>query len=163
MSEIFNDPKNWVVIAFVIFVVLVWKPVYRALGKALDARASRIKAELDEARNLREETQRLLAEHQRKQREALKEAEAIIGHARGEADRIRREASANLDAAIARREKMAMDKIAQAEAQAVADVRNQAIDIAMAAAGKLLKDSVDARKADELVDAAILELDRKLH
>ena len=163
MTEFFSDPKHWVYLAFFIFIALAWKPVYRALGKALDARASRIKAELDEARNLREETQRLLADHQRKQREAMKEAEDIIAHARSEADRLRREASANLDAAIARREKMALDKIAQAEAQAVADVRNHAIDIAMAAAGRLLKEKVDARKGDELVDAAIAELDRKLH
>jgi F-type H+-transporting ATPase subunit b len=163
MSEFMSDPKSWVYLSFFIFLALAWKPIYRALGKALDARASRIKAELDEARNLREETQRLLADHQRKQREALKEAEAIIAHARGEADRLRREASANLDAAIARREKMALDKIAQAEAQAIADVRNQAVDIAMAAAARLLKDAVDARKGDELVNAAIAELDRKLH
>ncbi|MGH6932134.1 MAG: F0F1 ATP synthase subunit B [Dongiaceae bacterium] len=161
--EFIDDPKYWVYLAFFIFLGLAWKPVSRALGKALDARASRIKAELDEARNLREETQRLLADHQRKQREVVKEAEAIIAHARGEADRLRQEASANLEATILRREKMAMDKIAQAEAQAVADVRNHAIDIAIAAAGKLLNEAVDARKGDELVQAAIAELDRKLY
>lgn len=163
MNEFMSNPAHWVYLSFFIFIALAWRPVSRALGKALDARASRIKAELDEARNLREETQRLLADHQRKQREALKEAEDILAHARGEADRLRREAAANLDAAIARREKMALDKIAQAEAQAVADVRNEAVDIAMSAAAKLLKDAVDARKGDELVNAAIAELDRKLH
>jgi F-type H+-transporting ATPase subunit b len=161
--EFLRNPEIWVAVAFVIFVGAAAKPIGRAIGKALDARAARIKAQLDEARALREEAQRLLADYERKQREALQEAEAIVGRAREEGERIRREAAANLDAAFARREKMAMDKIAQAEAQAVADVRNQAVDVAMAAAAKLLKANVDAGKGDELIAAAIVELDRKLH
>ena len=161
--EFLSDPEIWVAVAFIIFVALTAKPIGRAIAKGLDGRAAKIKAQLDEARALRDEAERLLAEHQRKQIAAVKEAEAIIAHAREEAERIRREAAANLEAAFARREKMAMDKIAQAEAQAVADVRNQAVDIAMAAAAKLLKEGIDGGKGDELIDAAIKELDRKLH
>jgi F-type H+-transporting ATPase subunit b len=161
--ELFGDPEVWVAIAFVIFVVLTAKPIARAVVKGLDARAAKIKAQLDEARALRDEAERLLAEHQRKQIAAVKEAESILAHARDEAGRVRREAGANLEAALARREKMAMDKIAQAEAQAVADVRNHAVDIAMAAAAKLLKEGIDSGKGDELIDSAIKELDRKLH
>jgi len=161
--EFLADPEVWVAVAFVIFIVIAAKPIARAITKGLDARAAKIKAQLDEARALREEAERLLAENQRKQREALKEAEGILARAREEAERLRREAATNLEAAFARREKMAMDKIAQAEAQAVADVRNQAVDIAMAAATKLLKANIDSRKGDELVDAAIADLDRKLH
>jgi F-type H+-transporting ATPase subunit b len=112
---------------------------------------------------LRDEAERLLAEHQRKQIAATKEVETILARAREEAERARRESAAALEAALARREKMAMDKITQAEAQAVADVRNQAVDIAMAAAAKLLKEGVDASKGDELIESAIKELDRKLH
>lgn len=161
--EFLSNPETWVAAAFLIFVALTAKPIGRAIGAALDARAARIKAQLDEARSLRDEAERLLAEHQRKQIAAIKEAEAILAHAREEAERINRESAANLEAAFVRREKMALDKIAQAEAQAVADVRNHAVDIAMAAAAKLLKQSIDASKGDELIDSAIKELDRKLH
>ena len=161
--EFLADPEVWVAVAFVIFIVVAAKPIFRFIAKALDDRAARIKGQLDEARALREEAERMLAEYQRKQREALKEAEDIVARAREEAGRLQREAAANLDAAFKRREKMAMDKIAQAESQAVADVRNQAVDIAIAAATKLLKENIDAGKSDEIIDAAIAELDRKLH
>jgi F-type H+-transporting ATPase subunit b len=161
--ELLRDPETWVTVAFIIFVLLAARPIGRAIAAALDSRAAKIKAQLDEARALRDEAERLLAEHQRRQIAAVKEAEAIIAHAREEAEIMRREAAANLEAAIARREKMAMEKIAQAEAQAVADVRNQAVDIAMAAAAKLLKEGIDSGKGDELIDAAIREIDRKLH
>ena len=161
--EFLSNPETWVAAAFLIFVVLTAKPIGRAIGAALDARAAKIKAQLDEARSLRDEAERLLAEHQRKQIAAVKEAEAILARDREEAERINREAAANLEAAFVRREKMALDKIAQAETQAVADVRNHAVDIAMAAAARLLKQSIDAGKGDELIDSAIKELDRKLH
>jgi F-type H+-transporting ATPase subunit b len=161
--EIFAEPELWVAVAFVIFVVAAGKPIARAIASGLDSRAAKIKAQLDEARSLREEAERLLAEHQRQQREALKEAEQIIAHAHSEADRLRREGAANLEAALARREKMTLEKIAQAEAQAVADVRNQAIDLATTAAAQLLRESVDKSRSDALVDAAIADLDRKLH
>ena len=161
--EFLADPEVWVAVAFVIFIVVAAKPIFRFIAKALDDRAARIKGQLDEARALREEAERMLAEYQRKQREALKEAEDIVARAREEAGRLQREAAANLDAAFKRREKMAMDKIAQAESQAVADVRNQAVDIAIAAATKLLKENIDAGKSDEIIDSAIAELDRKLH
>ncbi|HLB79695.1 MAG TPA: F0F1 ATP synthase subunit B [Dongiaceae bacterium] len=158
-----GSPEFWVAVAFVIFVGATARPLSRAINGWLDARAARIKAELDEARALRDEAQHLLAEYQRKQRDALKEAEAILAHARSEAERLRREAAANLDAALARRERMAMDKIAQAEAQALAELRNQTVDIAVAAAARLLAQTIDERRADALIDAAVAELDKKLH
>ena len=160
---IFSNPETWVAIAFIIFVVLAGKPLVRGIGKTLDARAARIKAELDEARALRDEAQKLLADYQKKQQEAMRDAEAIVRQARGEAERLKTEAAANLDAAFARREKMAMDKIAQAEAQAIADVRNHAIDVAVAAAEQLLKSKTDAQRGERLIDSAIAELERKLN
>ena len=161
--EFLSNPEAWVAAAFLIFVALTAKPIGRAIAKGLDGRAAKIKGQLDEARALRDEAERLLAEHQRKQIAAVKEVEAIVARGREQAEHVRRESAANLEAAFARREKMAIDKIAQAEAQAVTDVRNQAVDIAMAAAAKLLKDSIDSGKGDELIDSAIKELDRKLH
>jgi F-type H+-transporting ATPase subunit b len=161
--EFLSNPETWVAAAFIIFVALTAKPIGRAIGKGLDDRAAKIKAQLDEARALRDEAERLLAEHQRKQIAAVKEAETILARAREEGERLRRESTANLEAAFARREKMAIDKIAQAEAQAVADVRNQAIAVAIAAAAKLLSENIDAGKADALIEDSIKELDRKLH
>lgn len=161
--EFLNNPETWVAIAFVIFVILAARPISRAIASGLDNRAAKIKAQLDEARALRDEAERLLADHQRKQIAAVKEAETILARAREEGERIQRESAANLEAAFARREKMAIDKIAQAEAQAVIDVRNQAIAVAIAAAAKLLKENIDAGKGDALIEDSIKELDRKLH
>lgn len=161
--EFFSNPETWVAIAFVIFVALAGRPIGRGIGKTLDARAARIKGELDEAKSLRDEAQKLLADFQRKQQAAMRDAETIVAHARGEAERLKTEAAANLDAAFARREKMAMDKIAQAEAQAIADVRNHAIDVAAAAAEQLLKSKTDAQRGERLIDSAIAELERKLN
>ncbi len=161
--EFLSNPEAWVAAAFIIFVALTAKPIGRAIANGLDGRAAKIKAQLDEARALRDEAERLLAEHQRKQIAAVKEVEAILVRAREQAEHVRRESAANLEATFARREKMALDKIAQAEAQAVTDVRNQTVDIAMAAAAMLLREGIDSGKGDELIDAAINELDRKLH
>jgi len=161
--EILHSPEAWVAVAFVIFVALAGRPIARVLAKALDARAARIKGELDEAKALRDEAQRLVADYQKKQRAALRDAEAIVTQARAEAERLKTEAAANLDAAFARREKMAMDKIAQAEAQAIADVRNHAIDVAVAAAERLLKSKTDTARGERLIDSAISELERKLN
>jgi F-type H+-transporting ATPase subunit b len=120
--EILHSPEVWVAIAFVIFIALAGKPIVRGIGKMLDDRAAKIRMDLSEAEKLRDEAEKLLAEYQRRQREALKEAEGILAHAKDEAERIRREAAANIDAALKRRERQAMEKIAQAEAQAVAEV-----------------------------------------
>lgn len=158
-----ESPELWVAVAFVLFLVLAGKPIYRAIAAQLDARAARIKAELDEAARLRDEAQQLLTEYQRKQRDAVKEAEEILAHAKDEAARLQAEATANIEATLARREKMALDKIAQAEAQAVKEVRNEAVDIAVAAAERVLAKAVDEQRQAALIDQAIGELPNKLH
>lgn len=158
-----ESPELWVAVAFVLFLVLAGKPIYRAIAAQLDARAARIKAELDEAARLRDEAQQLLTEYQRKQRDAVKEAEEILAHAKDEAARLQAEATASIEATLARREKMALDKIAQAEAQAVKEVRNEAVDIAVAAAERVLAKAVDEQRQAALIDQAIGELPNKLH
>lgn len=161
--QFLQSPEFWVAVSFVLFVVLAGKPIYRGITGQLDARAMRIKTQLDEAQRLRDEAQQLLSEYQRKQRDAVREAEDILTHAKDEAARLKAEAAANLEATLARREKMAMDKIAQAEAQALKDVRNEAIEIAVAAAGRVLARSIDDQRQAALVDQAIGELEGKLH
>jgi F-type H+-transporting ATPase subunit b len=158
-----NNPTFWVAVAFFVFVgLMVWK-ARRPVLDGIDARAERIKAELDEAQRLREEAQKALAEYKRKQRDAAKEAEDLLANARHEADLLRRQAAEDLKATLARREKAALDKIAQAEAHALQDVRAQAVDIAIAATAKLLSENVDPTRDQSMVDQAIKDLGHRLH
>ena len=161
--EFLHDPEIWVAIAFVIFIVLAGKPIVRGIGKMLDDRAAKIRKDLSEAEKLRDEAEKLLAEYQRRQRQALKEAEGILAQAKDEAERIRKEAAANIEAALKRRERQAMEKIAQAEAQAVAEVRNQAVDLAIQGAQKALTTGLDSGRAAGIVDQSISEMERRLH
>lgn len=152
----------WVLVAFVLFVgFMVWK-ARKALVGGLDSRAARIKAEIDEAQRLREEAHALLAEYQKKQREALGEAQAMVKQAEEEGKRVRAKAETELTAALKRREQQALDRIAQAEAQALSEVRNLAADLAVAATQKILVEKLDAAKAQSLVSDAIAELPRRL-
>lgn len=159
----YADPTFWVAIALLLVIVAFARPVLRAITAGLDTRAAQIRTKLEEARKLREDAQALLAEYQRKQRDALGEAEDIIAHAKAEAERVRADAEVALEESIRRREQQAMERIANAEAEALRQVRNQAVDIAIAAAGRLLQDNLPAAKADALVDQTIQDLPAKLH
>ena len=157
------EAEFWVAVAFVLFVgVLAYFGVHKLILKGVDQRRDKIKAELDEARRLKEEAQALLAEYQRKQHEAEEEAAGIIAGAKAEAERMVIEANAKMEEFVARRTKMAETKIAQAEAQAVSDVRAAAADAAVAAAEKMLTESVKGDVADKLVTKGIEDLN-KLH
>ena len=153
----------WSAVAFVLLFALIGKKIYAAVTGTLDARADKIREELDEAAKLREEAQELLATYQKKQRDAQKEADAIVDHAREEAQRIAREAAASLDAGLKRREQLAMDRITQAETKAMDEVRALAVDIAVEATRTLLAENVSDAKSDALVDQAIKDLPGKLH
>ena len=159
----FSDPTFWVALAFVCFIALVFKPLSKFSSSALDTRADKIKEELDEAERLRNEAQDLLAQYQRKQRDASKEAEEIIQHAKDEAERIDKEGCSRLSAALQRREKLAIDRIKLAEQQAVEKVRNEAISVAITAAESVLAQNLDKAKSDALIDDSIAELSDKLH
>jgi F-type H+-transporting ATPase subunit b len=161
----FEDPTFWVAVAFMIFVVLAVKPlaVHRQLATALDKRGERIGQEIKEAEALREEAQKLLADYKRKQRDAVKEAEEIVAHAKTEAQRLREQAQKDLEASLQRREQAAMEKIAQAESQALQEIRNQAVDVALAATARLIAENLDQAKRADLVDEAIGDLSGKLN
>ena len=153
----------WTAMAFVIFFGAFGKKIAVIIAGMLDERAARIKSEIEEATQLREEAQELLAEYQKKQRAAQDEATAIIEHAKDEAARIAVEAKAALDAGLTRREQMAEDRIHQAGVKAIEEVRALAVDIAIEATRDLLAEKLSGAKADTLVDAAIKELPGKLH
>jgi F-type H+-transporting ATPase subunit b len=154
----------WVLVAFVIFFGLMfYMGVQKKILAGLDARSARISNDLDEARRLREEAQRVLAEYERKRRDAEAEAEAIVAGARTEADRLAAEAKAKADDFVARRTKMAEAKIAQAEVEAINEVRAVAADAATAAAGRILRERSAGATGDELVRQGLQEVRTKLH
>ena len=158
------DATFWVGAAFLIFVgILFYFKVPAMLTGALDDRSKKIADDLDQARQLREEAQALLATYERKQRDALAEAEEIIAHAREEALREAANAAAKLDEAIARRQQGALDKIALAEAQAEKEVRDAAIEIAIGAATAVVAQQVQGERADALIDSATADLGRHLN
>ncbi len=158
------DATFWALIALVIFLALmVYLKVPGVVGKSLDGRAERIRDELEEARRLREEAQSLLAEYQRKRKEAEKEAGEIVAAAQREAHAIIEETKQKTEEYVARRNKLAEQKIAQAETEAVNDVRASAVDIAVAAAGRILKDKVDAKTSADLFKSSLGEVKTRLN
>ena len=160
----FSEPEFWVAVAFVILMgVFGYVGVHRTVLKALDNRAARIKAELDEARRLKDEAAKLLAEYKGRQAKAEAEAQEIIASAKADAERIAVEAKAKLEDFVARRTKSAEGKIALAEAQALADVRAAAANAAVAAASTILSQSVKGPVADELLAKGIAEVRAKLN
>lgn len=161
---LFKDPTFWVLVSFVIFVgVVLWKRVPAMIAKGLDARAAAIAKDIAEAQKLRDEAQTLYAAYQRKQRDAEKEAEDIVVQARAEAERLAAETRATLEAQLARRTKMAEDKIAQAEAQAIAEVRTLAAEIAVGAARRVIAGSMSPARATALIDSAIADVKAKVN
>lgn len=153
----------WLVVALAILIAIAFRPAKRSILAALDARANRIRTELEEAQRLREEAQAALANIQRRQRDAMAEAEEIVSHARQEAERLKAKAAQDLEDLLKRREAQAMDRIQQAEAAALAEVRGIAVDVAVAAARQVITARLGQEQAGALVDQSIEELPGKLH
>jgi F-type H+-transporting ATPase subunit b len=159
----FHEPEFWVAIAFVILIAAIVRPVYRIIVTGLDNRAQVIRSQIEEAERLRDEAQELLASYERRQRDAMKEGERLLEQAREEAERLSAHAADDLERSLKRREQNALERIAQAEESAVAEVRAVAIEVAISAARKAIEDNMSARKANALIDGAIKELPQKLH
>jgi len=158
------EAEFWVAASFLILLaVFGYLGVHRTLAKALDERQARIKAELDEARRLKEEAAALLADYQRRQQDAEREAEQIIATARAEAERTAADARGKMDDFVARRRKMAEAKIAQAEVQALADVRAAAAEAATAAAERILAQTVKGKIAADLLTQGIEDVRKNLN
>jgi F-type H+-transporting ATPase subunit b len=158
------EAEDWVAVSFVILMaVFAYYGIHRTLLKALDTRRDRIKAELDDARKLRDEAAALLAQYKARHASAEREAQDIITSAKEEAERIAAEAKAKMEDFVARRTKTAESKIALAEAQALADVRAAAADAAVSAAATVLSQSVKGSIADDLIAKGIGEVRAKLN
>ncbi|GAB5435363.1 F0F1 ATP synthase subunit B [Falsiruegeria mediterranea] len=153
-----------VTLGFLVFIgVLFYFKVPGMIGGALDNRAQGIQSELDEARALRDEAQALLASYERKQKEVQDLAAAIVAAAKDDASLAAEQAKADLEVSIARRLAAAQDQIASAEASAVKEVRDQAITIAVSAANEVIANQMTAAQGNKLIDAAIAEVEAKLH
>jgi F-type H+-transporting ATPase subunit b len=153
------DATFWALVGLIIFLaVLAYFKVPAMITKGLDDRADKIRNELEEARKLREEAEGVLAEYKRKRIEAEKEAENVVAAAKREADAIASEARAKTEEYVERRTKMAEQKIAQAEADAINAVRSTAVDVAVAATEKLLSDKMTAKSSDDLFKQSIAQV-----
>jgi len=162
-TAIFFEAEFWVGVAFVIFLILIWHAgAHRSVASGLDEHSKRASKDLEEARRLKEEARALLAEYQKKQREAESEASAIVAQAKVEAEEIAAEAKTRMEEFVARRTKMAEAKIAQAEVQALADVRAAAAEAAVKASEKVLSESVKGKIASDLLSAAIRDVKIRL-
>lgn len=160
----FQDPEFWVALAFLLFIAAaIYMKLPKLVGHALDEQIAHIRSDLDHAAKLHQDAKALVAEYQQKKREVMAEAEQIVAHAKAEAERTAREAEAELTASLERRRKLAEAKIARAEAQALKEVREAAVDLAIAASAKLLQEQVAGKSGDALVDEAIKSVGAKLH
>ena len=162
MAHLFADPEFWVFVAFVVFVGLIWIPARKMVAGGLDNRAARIREELETARDLREEAQRTLAVYQAKEREAAAEARQIIAHATAEAERIAAQSARDLEESLERRRQLAEERIAQEEAKALSEIRGAAVDVAIAAARRVIQSELDEERGAALIDQAIVALPQQL-
>lgn len=161
---ILKEAEFWVAVAFVIFLaILAYVGVHATVAAALDKRRARIQSELEEAAKLKSEAVALLAEYKQKTANAEKEAAAIIEAAKADAERLAAEAHAKLEDFVARRTKMAETKIAQAEQQALAEVRSVAAEAAVGAAEKVLAHTTKGSVANQLIARGIEDVKKKLN
>ena len=162
-QALYDNPGFWVAVAFVIFVLIFARPVWKFSVKSLDKKINAIETSIEEATKLREEAQDLLASYKRKLATAEKEAEDIIGQAREEALTIKAQMTKDLKSSLSRREKLALDRISQAENDATSEVRTMITDVALLATRQLLIENIDNKKADELINKSIVDLSNKLN
>ena len=162
MSAI-QSPDFWVAIGFLLLIGLIFKPAWRFIKDSLDTRAKKIEESINEAASLREEVQHILADYQRKQRDAAREVDQMLADATNEAERLCQDEAEKLIQSLQRREELAEDKFSQAEADAIQEVRNKAVETSILATQRILEKQLDRKTATTLLDQSIKELPTKLH
>ena len=160
---LFSDPTFWVAVAFFLFLAIAGKTLAKGLIKILDDRTALIARTLGDAEKLRAEAQKARDDAQKSLADSAKLAQEILAQAKQEAERLVRHAAEERTTLIGRREQQAKDRIAQAEAQATREVRNMAVDVALAATRTLLKEQVGQGRTGAMIDEAISELPKRLH
>lgn len=160
----FAHPTIWVFLALVLVIgAAIYKGIHKIMAKALDDRADAIRKQLDDARTLREEAQVLLASYQRKQVEAEEQAKSIVEQARKDAESMAKQARTDLKERLTRRAELAEAKIANAEIQAVAEVKARAVDLATKAAEQLIRDQFKAADHNALIKDGITQMGKVLN
>lgn len=157
------DEHFWVAVAFAVFVLMVFRPVGKSMGQALDKRSAAIEKELAEAMRLREEAQSTLAAYQKKHRQISEEAEEILKHAREEAHRMQVEAQDAIKRAVENRITQADEKIALEEQKAIQDVQKQVVDVAIQAARSVITKNMQSEADDQLIRLAVKDIHRLVH
>ena len=157
------SPAFWVAVAFVVFILIFAKPIWKFTTRTLDSRITDIEESIEEATKLREEAQDLLASYKRKVIDAEKEAETIINEAREEALALKIRMTDDLEKSLERREKLAKERISQAENDATAEISTMTSEVALTAARQLLIENIDESKGDELIDFSIQDLSKRLN
>lgn len=163
MSIFYNSNFVFALALILFFAIIIYYGVHNLIIRALDERAQRIRDELDEARRLREEAQKTFAEFERKQREVQDQADEIVEHARIEAERNAERAKKDIEESIQRRLKAADEQIAMAEREAVREVKDRAVQVAIAAAAEVMREKMTEDKANELIDNSIDTVGRRLN
>ena len=158
----YTGPAFWVAIAFLCFVIIFTKPIWKFATSALDKKIKAIEDSIEESAKLREDAQDLLAKYKRKLSDAEVEAQNIISEAREDAGALKDKLTRELEATLERKEKQAMERISQAENEAREEFRTITADLAIAATRQVLFEQIEQSKADELIDEAITELPDRL-
>lgn len=162
-GPLLENPEFWLGVAFVTFIAVIAKPIAKAVSGALDKRSDDIAKSIDEAQALHAEAKAALETYKTKLAAAGREASEIIANAEAEARRMRENAEAELAQTLKRREELAIEKIAQAEARATKDVRDAAVEVALAATRKLIAEGMSQDRASALIDEAVKNLPKQLH
>jgi F-type H+-transporting ATPase subunit b len=162
-TESVEDANIWILAAFICFIILFAGPAYRAATGRLDDRIARIRRELEDAQKLREDAQSLLDDYRSKQAQAESDALKMLEHAELEAERRAAQARRDLEATMERRAQMALQRIAQAEADTLREVRVAAASLAVQATARLLRDNMDAARAEAMIQDSIKQVQQKLH
>ena len=162
-TENVEDANIWILAAFICFFLVFGGTAYKRAVGALDARTARIKAELDDAQRLREDAQRLLDDYRSKRAQAEADALKMLEHAELEAERRAAQARRDLELAMERRAELALQRIAQAEADALKEVRAAAASLAVQATARLLQENMDPARAEAMIQDSIKQVQQKLH
>ncbi|MCF8474827.1 MAG: hypothetical protein K9G26_09030 [Emcibacter sp.] len=163
-DHLYQDPAFWVAMAIItFFLFIIWKKVPAMVGKMLDDKSNAIAEQLENARTLREEASSLLTKYQRDQRDAEKMAADMIAHAKEEADMLAKEAKIQIEEMIRRRTKLSEQKIAQSEANAIKEIQQLAVQVAMDTARELIAGNMKKADQDALIKSSTDKLDSQLH
>lgn len=162
-SGLLSMPEFWLAVSFVLFFLIFFKPIKKAVLSLLDGHADKVRRELEEAKKLREDAHQLLRNIEHRQEAALAEANAIVQNAMIEAKHIRTNAMADAEELVKRHQKHALDSIAIAEGLAMAEIRNSILDAAMAASKQLLSEINQPDQENKLLEKLISDIPKKLH